>query len=163
MVTVNVNSNFSFSEFLSLASSLRTSVQFQEGALRTAVSRAYYTVFLTVRDKLFGPDGKGLSREVKKRLAKKFERKFNKIPGSHELVLFAIIDLPDIKEKKRITLYQQIDQLKEARVHADYHFSLENLKNIPYDTWAEYAEKMIDLASLILPDAEKLLPYSPSD
>jgi len=161
LVTVNVNSNFSFSEFLSLASSLRTSVQFQEGALRTAVSRAYYTVFLTVRDKLFGPDGKGLSRKVKKRLAKKFERKLN--PGVHELVLLAIIDHPNIKEKKKITLYQQIAQLKEARVHADYHFSLENLKNIPYDTWAEYTKKMIDLASLILPDAEKLPPYSPSD
>jgi len=146
-------------EFLELASRIVRDTEAQEGAMRTAISRSYYSVYLTVRDQLFGPDGRGL-RRVQRKLARKFNRKRKRTPGSHELVLFAIKDLTPTATMRPLTLYQQIDELKEARVHADYHFTDENLKDIPYDAWPEYADRMVALASQILPVARRLPPYS---
>ncbi len=146
-------------EFLELASRILRDSQTQEGGMRTAISRSYYSVYLTVRDQLFGPDGRGLSRRAQSKLAKRFRRKRKRAPGSHELVLFAITDLSPTATMRPLTLYQQIDELKEARVHADYHFTNENLKDIPYDTWPEYADRMVALASQILPVSRRLPSY----
>jgi hypothetical protein len=74
-------------------------------------------------------------------------------------VLFAITDLSPTATTRPLTLYQQIDELKEARVHADYHFTGENLKGILYDAWPEYADRMVALASQILPVARQLPSY----
>ena len=146
-------------EFLELASRILRDSQAQEGAMRTAISRSYYSVYLTVRDRLFGPDGRGL-RRLERKLTRKFRRKRKRALGSHELVLFAITDFSPTALMRPLTLYEQIDELKEARVHADYHFTDENLKDIPYDAWSEYADRMVALASQILPVARQLPSYS---
>lgn len=148
-------------EFLELASNIVRDKEAQEGSLRTAISRAYYSVFLTVRDQLFGEDNIMLTNPKRKQLRKKFSIHYQgqRAGGSHDEILFAITDLPPKGFIKPLTLYQQIEQLKEARTHADYHFTLENLKDIPYDSWAEYADKMVALASQLLPVARGLPPY----
>ncbi|MDP2726108.1 MAG: hypothetical protein Q8P59_01060 [Dehalococcoidia bacterium] len=130
-----------------------------EAALRTAISRAYYAVLLATRDKLFGPDGLRLTGPIRKQLGKKFGVKTKRNPGSHDLIIFAITDVEKTATLNPLTLSQQLGQLKEARVHADYHFAEDNLEDIPKADWREYAVENVTLASQLLPMAEGL----PSD
>ena len=160
MAIINPSSQSSISdEFLQLASQIVRDSQSKEGALRAAVSRAYYSVFLTVRDELFGPDGVRLTTPIRKQLDQKFQRKKKQWPGSHERILFAITVLAPTAIIRPITLCQQISLLKEARTCADYYFTSDNLKDIPYNTWSKYANEMVALASQLLPVARKLPPY----
>jgi hypothetical protein len=115
---------------------------------------------LTVRDQLFGPDAIALTRPVKKALTKRFHQKHKWFPGSHDRVLFTLTDLPTMSTVHPVTLSQQISQLKDARVHADYDFTLDKLRDIPYDTWLEYADHMVAFASQLLPVARLLPSYN---
>ena len=142
-----------------LASEAIRNEQSSEGALRTAIGRAYYAVFLTVRDQLFGPDGTRLTRTIRKRLRKRFRQARRWDPGSHDLVIFAITDITPTVTLRPLGLSQQVSQLKEARIHADYYFTLDNLRGIPKDSWREYADESIALASQLLPVARKLPSY----
>lgn len=146
-------------DFLHLASEIVRNQNSSEGALRSAISRAYYALFLTVRDHLFGPDEIGLTRALKQELQRKFKKKRKWVRGSHELVILALRDMESTKRLLPLTLSDQISQLKEARVHADYHFTLENLKDIPKETWREYARENIALASQLLAVARRLPSY----
>lgn len=160
MAIVNSSLQSSISdEFLGLASEVVRDSQSNEGDFRTAISRAYYSVFLTVRDQLFGPDERWLTKPVRKKLGTRFQTSHKWWPGSHDVVLFALTDISSSGTTKPLILYQQISELKEARTHADYHFTDDNLKDIPYNTWAEYADKMVALASQLLPAARVLPPY----
>ena len=146
-------------DYLRLASEAVRDSQSSEGSLRTAISRAYYAVFLSVRDHLFGPDGANLTSRKRNKLVRKFrqaQKKSKWYPGSHDLIIFSITDVILTGMVRPVTLSQQVSQLKEARIHADYDFTSQNLKNIPYSTWREYANESIALASQLLPLAEKL-------
>ena len=145
--------------YLGLSSEIVRNNKSNEGALRTAVNRAYYSVFLTARDRLFGPDGTGLTKTIKKRIAKIFKQQHTWNPQSHEQIIFAISELSTTGTIYPLALSQQIGELQEARVHADYHFTAETLKDIPYGTWSEYADRMVALASQLLPAAKLLPPY----
>ena len=116
-------------------------------------------MYLTVRDQLFGPDETWLTQSKRKQLQKKFG-KGKRPPGSHELVILAITDIKATGTMGPLVLSQQVSQLKEARVHADYHFTLVNLNRIAEESWREYAEKSVALASQLLPVA-RLLPSYP--
>lgn len=146
--------------FLRLATEIVQNSQSSEAALRTAISRAYYLVFLTVRDQLFGADEIGLTRAIRKILRRRFQQKYPWDPGSHDLILFALTDLAFSSTTRPLTLSQKISQLKVARVHADYHFTIGNLQDIPCDTWSAYANHMVALASQLLPDARRLPSYT---
>lgn len=143
-------------DFLHIASEAVRNAQSSEGALRSAISRAYYSVFLTARDKLFGSDQIQLTNTIRKQLSKKFKKSKQKEPGSHDIIIFAITEIKQTSTIKPISFSQQISQLKEARIHADYHFSTTNLARIPYSTWQEYAKENIELASQLLPIARRL-------
>lgn len=160
MAIVNSCSQTAISDgFLRLATEIVKNSQSPEGELRTAISRAYYSVFLTVRDRLFGADGIGLTKSIRKKLNHRFEQKHQRNPGSHDRILFALTDLTFSSTIRPLTLSQQISQLKVARVHADYHFTIGKLQEIPYDTWSVYANHMVALASQLLPDARRLPSY----
>ncbi|MBI2857536.1 MAG: hypothetical protein HYX90_00540 [Chloroflexi bacterium] len=146
-------------ELLRLASEIVRDGKSGEGALRTAVSRSYYAVFLTVRNRLFGADGSQLTRAVRKELERKFRQRFERYPGSHDVFLMAVTEV-SAKGLRPLTLYQQLEELKEARIHADYHFTEEKLSGIPYKDWLEYADHMVAFASQIFPVAKTLPPYS---
>jgi hypothetical protein len=146
--------------FLRLATEIVQNSLSPEEAFRTAISRAYYSVYLTVRDRLFGADEIGLTRSIKKDIKRRFKQKHGWYPGSHDRTLFALADLPTTLTTHPLTLLQQVTLLKAARVHADYHFTIGKLQDIPYDTWAVYADNMVALASQILPDAQQLPSYT---
>jgi len=75
------------------------------------------------------------------------------------LVIFALTDIKPTVTLRPLTLHDQVSHLKEARVHADYHFDSQNLQDIPHDTWQEYATEIVELASQVLPVARQLPPY----
>ncbi|MBI4188843.1 MAG: hypothetical protein HY529_06520 [Chloroflexi bacterium] len=141
-----------------LASDIVKDKDSQEHQLRTAVSRAYYCVFLTVRDRLFGPDAINFTSRKQKLLDRKYRTK-GRPSGSHERILVALEDIPATAVLRPLTLLHQIDELKEARVHADYDFTHDRLKDVPYATWTEYANHMVALASQVLPLARRLPSY----
>lgn len=114
---------------------------------------------MTVRDKLFGPDDIRLTKTKRDRLRRRFRVYRHRPPGSHDEVLYALTDLRPTSIIRPLALYYQVDQLKEARTHADYHFTDDKLKDIPCDTWSEYANQMVALASQILPVTRQLPPY----
>ena len=160
MAIVNSSSQASISDgFLRLASEIVRNRQSPEEALRSAVSRAYYSVFLTARDRLFGSDAVGLTSRIRNKLIRRFRHKHGWIPGSHDRIIFAITDLPFSPIIRPLTLSQQISELKEARIHADYYLTNDKLKTIPYDTWLAYTDRMVALASQLLPAARQLPPY----
>lgn len=160
MAIVNSGSQSSIAgDFLHLASEAIRSEQSSEGALRTAISRVYYAVYLTARDQLFGLDGTGLTGGKRKLLEREFRLKRRRDPGSHDLIIFAITDIQKTPTLNPLTLSQQVGQLKEARIHADYHFTTGKLMAIPEDNWRDYAEKNIALASQLLAVARKLPSY----
>jgi len=141
--------------YLALASDIVRNSESQEAALRTAISRAYYSVYLTVRDRLFGCDGVGLTNNVKKKLEKRIKQR-GLSTGSHANVISAVALLPAKGITTPMTLSQQIDELQDARIHADYNFGIDKLKDVPYNTWLEYSEKMVALASQLLPATKRL-------
>ena len=161
MAIVNSSSQTAISNgFLRMATEIVQNNQSSEEALRTAINRAYYSVFLTVRDHMFGADGNGLTRAIRNRLGRRFQHRHRWYPGSHDLILFALADLTASSTIHPITLSQQIGQLKLARIRADYNFAISNLQDIPYDTWLVYANHMVALASQLLPDARRLPSYT---
>ena len=159
MAIINSSSQAAISNgFLRLATEIVQNSQSPEEALRTAISRAYYSVYLTARDRLFGSDAIGLTRKKREALIKRLKRK-HKPSGSHDRVLFALTDLSSTSTIHPLVLSQQIGELKAARIHADYNFTKEHLREIPYDTWSEYADKMVAFASQLLPVTRQLPSY----
>lgn len=143
--------------FFSFASSVVRDPNASEAGLRSAVSRAYYAVFITARDRLFGDDQKNLNNKVKKKIRQSYRQQTgNKKPylGNHELVIFTISD-----RAKDVMLSTQLDQLREARVAADYKRDYYHLSKVGKQSWREYAEETMELAALILPLAKKLSSY----
>lgn len=149
--------SFNPDEFFSFASLICRDSSADEASLRSAISRAYYAVFLAARDSLFGTDAVGLSDPVKKRIIRNFQvrrKEKRRGLGIHETVIFAILD-----RTNSITLSGQLDQLREARVNADYRLSHRCLLDVGKRSWREYAEETMQLAALILPLMKRLPSY----
>lgn len=156
MAIITSGSESVASDFLHLASEAIRDTASSEGTLRTAVSRLYYAVYLTIRDRLFGSDGVGLSAPVRKRLRREFKTTYHWDPGSHDLVIFAITKTRRTRTLNPLMLFEQVSQLKEARVHADYHFTADNLRGISKDSWQDYAAENAALTAHVLPLAQRL-------
>jgi len=136
-------------DFLKFASEAINNTDSTEGVLRSAISRAYYAVFLLARDQLFGTDGAELKKHIRKQLRKEFKKISKKDPGSHQQIIFAV-------SQKAITLSQQMSQLHEARINADYFFSAEKLRHLPHKDWQAYAKETVELAQLLQKEAANL-------
>lgn len=149
---------FSPHEFFSFAGSIVHDTNADEAALRSAISRAYYSVYLVARDSLFGLDEMRLTAAIRKQIASKFSRRYRQRRrrklGTHETVIFAILD-----KTNNITLSQQVDQLREARVNADYKMSQQCLSDLGKQSWRQYAQETMQLGSLVLPAVKRLPPY----
>ncbi|MBI4329862.1 MAG: hypothetical protein HY673_01110 [Chloroflexi bacterium] len=74
------------------------------------------------------------------------------LAGSHEVIIFAA-------SEKSVSLSQQLDQLKEARVLADYRLGRQYLTSVGKQSWLDYARDTLALASQVLPAARKLPRY----
>ena len=145
-------------EFLKFASEAIKSSNPSEGCFRSAISRAYYAVYLLARDQLSGPDGIGLKANIKQ-LGKAFkQRNPNKKSylATHQATLFAI-------SYQSMTLQQQMSQLYEARINADYFFSQTKLAPVPHLSWESYAKETVELAHLLQKDAATLTKFTASE
>jgi len=144
--------------FFRLAGSIVRDPKSDDAELRTAISRAYYAVFLTARDALFGLDEQSSTAELRKIISKKHHLKFggkpNKPLNSHSRIIFSVLD-----KTSNYALYQQLDQLKEARVRADYKRDDKCLLEVGKNSWREYAEENMQLAASILPLTKRLTRY----
>lgn len=148
---------FDPTEFFSFAGSIIRDSSANEAALRSAISRAYYSAYLIARDRLFGTDEVRLTAGIRKRINRNFQLRSHKKRrelGMHVLVIFAVHD-----RTNNFTLSQQLDQLREARVNADYKMSQKCLLDIGKQSWREYAEETMQLATLILPLVKRLPSY----
>lgn len=155
MNTVSTSS-FNPDDFLSLAGNILKYPKADEATVRTAISRAYYSVFLNARDHLFGADTRFLTNKIKKEINKKFQIiSGNKRElGSHEIVSFTI------KAKTgNITLSDQLNKLRRAKVNADYKTSIDCLLAEGKPSWRVYAEETCQLASQVPPHVRKLPNY----
>jgi len=151
-----MSNSFDPEQFFKFATVIVGDANANEAALRSAISRAYYATFLVSRERLFGLDGVGLTKATKKRIIKKFRlvHKKKREPGTHEIISFAIFD-----KTKKVTLSQQLEQLKDARVNADYKLSEDVLLDVGKSSWKAYAEETMQLASQVLPLAKTLPSY----
>ena len=143
-------------DFYHFAGSIIRDPKANEAELRSAVSRVYYSLFLIARDRLFGMDEKNLTEAIRKKITRNYRIKIDKKKkrlGTHQVVIFAIQD-----KLKSITLSHQLDQLREARVNADYRIDNKYIREIDKKSWREYAEENMQLAALALPRLKKL-PY----
>ncbi len=150
---------FTPEDFFDFAASIVRDQQANEAALRSAISRAYYAVFLTTRDSLFGLDGVLLTKGLRKQIEKKFKSREKRKPGSHEIVAFALEDKASKDKSIKITSCQEISQLREARVLADYRLSSQCLSEIDKESWRELALETVELTSQVLPVAKQLPRY----
>lgn len=140
---------FNPADFFKLASNLGRRPNADEATHRSAISRAYYAVFLSARDKLFGFDEVQLTEPVKKKLRKKHKLEKGDHPGSHELIIFAV-------SLQSLVLSQQLDLLKTARVIADYKLDPKHLKSQGFTTWKDYSHQNLTLTSQLLPTVSAL-------
>jgi uncharacterized protein (UPF0332 family) len=143
--------------FFSFAGSIVRDANANEAALRSAISRVYYSIYLVARDNLFGRDETQLTSGIKKRIVRNYQLRTQSKKrelGTHERVIFAVLD-----RTNNITLSQQLDQLREARVNADYKMSQKYLTDIRKKSWREYAEETMQLATLVLPIVKRLPSY----
>ena len=150
---------FSPDDFVDTALRLVGEPSSKEAELRTAIGRAYYGVFLNARDTLFGLDQSRLTRNLRKKVLHNYRlssgaRKNKNDLGSHEMVIFAVQD-----QSKNIVLAQQLDQLREARVRADYKCHSNCLNDVGKSTWRDYAEETLELAIDLLPQVKALPSY----
>jgi hypothetical protein len=148
--------SFNPEQFFKFAAAIVGDVNANEAALRSAISRAYYATFLVSREKLFGLDGVGLTKTTRKKITKKFKLVHGKKrePGTHEIISFAILD-----KTNKLALSQQLEQLKDARVNADYKLSEDVLLDVSKSSWKAYAEETLQLASQVLPLVKTLPSY----
>ncbi len=156
-------------EFFQLGQDL-TSAPYTEARCRTAISRAYYSCFISARDKLFGMDARGLTNERQKRVEKLHQQAFNlRRPArlaSHETVIFTVKTMPIVVQEVRSgwakNLADQMSQLKAMRVQADYFRDSANEKTMSvFQTyqvtdWAGLAHHAMSMASSIIADVRRL-------
>jgi hypothetical protein len=60
---------------------------------------------------------------------------------------------------KNVALSQQLDQIREARIDADYRLNQACLIRVGKQNWRQYAEETMQLAASILPQINKIPSY----
>jgi len=148
---------FNPEEFFHFAGAILKNSAANEAELHSAISRVYYSLFLVARNRMFGIDEQQLTDNIRKRILRNYRIKIGKGKsrlGMHERVIFAIRD-----RTNNITLSQQLDQLREARINADYKVNQKCLSDIGKKSWREYAEESMQLASLALARVKNLPSY----
>lgn len=158
-MTTSTHTIFNPDDYFSFAGAIVRDPNANDAALRAAISRAYYAVFLSARDHLFGIDELSCTVRVRKKIEKNFQIKYNlgsKRPylATHQRVIFSIID-----KTNNVVLSQQLDQLREARVRADYKRNNNCLSEVNKQSWRDYAEETMQLAALVLPMTKRLPSY----
>ena len=149
MVIVTPTSQpFDPEEFFRFSATITRDPTADEARLRSAISRAYHATHLIARDRLFGLDARLFSKSVKKAI----RRKIAGDVGSHALIIFAV-------SEKSKTVGQQLGQLKDARVIADYKLDQKHLAAAGKNSWRDYAEETLALASQVLPSVKRLPRY----
>ena len=130
-----------------------------ESRHRTAIGRAYYACFLVARDQMFGLDGATLSGPVRRRVVG------HRRAGSHEVVLEAIKSHPRLGPARGKRISDQLGQLKDMRIQADYYRDTQNRNTISIFTtntandWIGLANAALALASNLLPELQRLRSY----
>lgn len=158
-ISTSTNNPFDPDGFFNFAGTIVRDPNANDAALRSAISRAYYAVFLTARDALFGIDELSCTKAVKKKIAKNHHIYYgikSKHPylATHQRVIFSVLD-----KTNNITLHQQLEQLKEARVRADYIRNDTCLLEVNKQSWRDYAKETMQLATLVLPITKRLPSY----
>lgn len=150
---------FDPSEFFLLAQALLQETP-EESQARTAISRAYYACFLTLRDRMFGLDERLLTRSVRNRIVRAANRRE---AGEHEVVILAIAQNRNISSSGRAkNLTDAIRELKDLRVQADYKLDPSDMgtqtsySRYGVANWAELAHQAISLTALLLPDLRRV-------
>jgi len=107
--------SFDFGDYLNLAEALvneRGRLATEEACLRSAVSRAYYSVFILARD----------FTATKEEEIADFDSKGKKL-GSHERIIEHFKNSCDARRQK---IGLSLDRLREFRVQADYYALMRN-------------------------------------
>ena len=131
-----------------------------EAAFRTSIGRAYYSCFLTARDQLFNIDAANLTRRI--------FRSLNLPRGnSHEAVIKALANHPSIQPARAKRLSDQLRQLKDNRIQADYTRDPQNPRRASVfathqvTDWSGLAHVSMILASNLILDL-KSIPIFPT-
>lgn len=133
-----------------------------EASCRAAVGRGYYACFLIARDQLFGPDGMRLTNPQRKQILKASGKKAGR---DHEAVIQAVALHPRLGPGQRKVLADQLAQLKDARVQADYirdsssPSTLGTFGKYGVTSWLDLAHATMALASQVFAMAARLPAY----
>lgn len=120
---------FDWSDYLDLASKLASQTELVEAGQRSAISRAYYSLFCVARKK------------VEARQGKQFQHKKN----VHGLVKQHLEESHSIQERE---LAAGLDRLREDRNKADYDDEIARLKDL-VAMRLEEASRLLDIAKEI--------------
>ncbi len=118
---------------------------------RTAIGRAYYACHLIARDAMFGQDKKYLTGTLKKRI-------LGHRGGDHDTIVKAIAVHPRVPLGSLKTLSDQLGELKDARVQADYYCdpahpgTLKLFTKYQVKDWNQLAHATLAIASHVLPN-----------
>lgn len=126
-----------------------------EAEFRTSIGRAYYSCFLIARDQLFGVD--------RLRLTGRIYRLLSLSQGnSHEVVIKAVANHPSLPPAKGKRISEQLRQLKDNRIQADYTRDPQSPKMASVFTihqvndWPGLAHVSMILASNLIPDLRSI-------
>ena len=143
---------FDPADLFSLAQSLLGSTD-TEASHRTIIGRVYYSCHLTARDQMYGIDGIGLTKSVKRKLGTN---------GDHEAVIRAIPTVMRVTQSKAKRLADQLGQLREMRESADYLLDSGGTQMTSVfakhkvSSWLDLAKAAMALGSNLLPELRRL-------
>lgn len=142
-------------EFFRLGQNLVTNGT-AEAEYRTAVGRTYYACHLIARDRLFGTDGRGITRQVRTQIAG------SRSAGPHEVIIKAVAQNPHLSPVQAKRLSDQLSELKDMRVQADYFRDPAHSRTTSIFAkygvrdWSGLANAAMALASNLLPSLRHL-------
>ena len=126
-----------------------------EAVHRSVIGRSYYTCYLISRDRMFGADGLWLTE-------KKIRNILGRAGGRHEAVVRAILNAPGLGPGTAKVLSDQLGQLKDMRVQADYYCDPKNQRTVNMfgrygvANWGGLAHNAMVFASMLLPSLKQL-------
>ena len=133
----------------------------RESEFRTVIGRAYYACHLSARDQLFDLDGRLVTSRIRKQLTSGKGTR----GGSHELIIRALASHGRLTPGLQKRLSDQLSQLKDMRVQADYIMdhgtNARAFTKYNAQGWPGLAHAAMTLASSLLPDLLKLPRFRP--
>lgn len=132
-----------------------------EADYRSAISRGYYSCLLTARDQLFGVDAVGLTAALRRQLTG------SRRGGTHEAVIKGLANNSRLRPQKAKRLSDQLGQLRDTRVQADYYRNPAHQRTLTIFTkygvqdWAGLTHAAMALASNLLPELQSVPTFPP--